>query len=162
MWCMPMKTRVQIEPRIIAAAFSLALSMGFVVAQTPSLKVSRVSSTEFDKVIESVHKDYLRGSTSVPEEDQIEEFDLLYDDVVSVLRQHGSFSDGGLEEADFASSRYVDPGPILVIVNSMPVSQSLMEDLVPVLAKLRGDHAVVFDGVEMVAVFSDGRILKSN
>ncbi len=91
-----------------------------------------------------------------------DEFDAFYDLVVAYLKTQGSFSDGGLEEADFSSSRWVDPRSILTVVADVPVTLVLAEGLVGELKKLHESHAVVFDGgLSVSCVTSDGRFLKS-
>jgi len=50
------------------------------------------------------------------------EFDVVYDQLVAVLRKIGSYSDGATEPADFSSSRWVDPAnQILVEVDPSSV-----------------------------------------
>lgn len=130
-------------------------------APTPAhpMKASPVSVQQFDDEVEALDR-ACRGQASLTsEEERIDEFDRFYDTVVEVLRNHGTFSDGGLEPADFSSSRYVDLSPVLVVVNDVPVSEPLLAALASELRNLPRLHGVVFDGVEQIAVFSDGRVL---
>ncbi|WP_395741468.1 hypothetical protein [Prosthecobacter sp.] len=90
------------------------------------------------------------------------EFDALYDVVVAYLKTQGSFSDGGLEEADFSSSRWGEPGSTMTVVANVPVTQTLAEGLWRELSKLTHPYVVVFDGgVETCCVTSDGRFLRA-
>lgn len=97
-------------------------------------------------------------SERIPEE----EFDALYDVVASFLRTQGSFSESGLEEADFSGNRWIDPKATLSLVSNIPISQSLAEGLRDVLQKLPRPHAVAFDGIDGTScVTSDGRFWRS-
>lgn len=90
------------------------------------------------------------------------EFDALYDLVIAYLKTQGSFSGGGLEEADFSSSRWVDPRSTLIVVANVAVTPTLAEGLWRELSALNQSYAVVFDGIDGVScVTSDGRFLKS-
>lgn len=91
-----------------------------------------------------------------------DEFDVFYNAVRDYLETQGSFCEGGLEEADFSSSRWVDPVSTLTVVSSVTVTQSMAEGLLRELMKLKKPHVVVFDGgIETSCVTSDGRFLKS-
>lgn len=129
-------------------------------AATPGLtmKVSQTSIQNLDDEVTALQKAYDRQASLTSKEQRIDEFDRFYDVVVKVLRNHGTFSDGGLEHADFSSSRYVDLSPVLVVVNDVPISEPLIAALASELRALQGVHGVVFDGVEQVAIFSDGRV----
>jgi hypothetical protein len=109
-----------------------------------------------------LQKAYNEQAKHIPEEDRIGEFDHFYDHVVGVLKRFGTFSDGGLEQADFSSSRYVDLSPVIVVVNHIAVSEELLAALMTELKKLPGVHGVAFDGAECVAVLSDGRVFTSH
>lgn len=91
-----------------------------------------------------------------------DEFDVFYNAVRSYLKTQGSFSEGVLDEADFSSSRWVDPASTLTVVSNVAVTQSMAEGLLQELKKLGKIHAVVFDGgIETSCVTSDGRFLKA-
>jgi|GEM_PF-4280337 len=91
-----------------------------------------------------------------------DEFDAFYNVVRAYLKTHGSFSDGGLEEADFSSSRWVSPMSTLTVVSNVPVTQMMAEGLIFELEKLKQPHVVVFHGgIESCCVTSEGRFLKA-
>lgn len=59
-------------------------------------------------------------------EQRVENFDRFYDLVKASLSLVGSFSEGGIDnDADFSSSRYVDPQRVLTIGSSVPVTEEL-------------------------------------
>lgn len=96
-------------------------------------------------------------SERIPEE----EFDELYDIVIAYLKTKGSFSDSGLEDADFSGSRWIDPMSTLTLVSNVPITLPLAEGLRDELQKLPRPHAVVFDGIDGTScVTSDGRFIR--
>ena len=74
----------------------------------------------------------------------------------------GSFSEGGLDgDADFSSSRYVDPGHVVTVVSSVPVTEVVLKKLLTECAAVGPDYAIQFDGIEGVAVlFTSGEFLR--
>jgi len=95
-------------------------------------------------------------------EQQIESFDRFYDLVKAALSGVGSFSEGGLDgDADFSSSRYVDPGHVVTVVSSVPVTEVVLKKLLTECAAVGPDYAIQFDGIEGVAVlFTSGEFLR--
>ncbi|MFO1483180.1 MAG: hypothetical protein U1F71_07405 [Verrucomicrobiaceae bacterium] len=90
-----------------------------------------------------------------------DEFDAFYDLVVAYLKTKGSFSEGGLDDNSFSSSRWVDPLPTLTVVSNVPITLSLAEGLHDEMQKLKRPHAVIFDGIDGTScVTSDGRFLR--
>lgn len=135
---------------MILAASTTVLAAFFFWANMVRMKTELVTDDEIRELSEKSRK--------IPEA----EFDALYDVVVAYLKTQGSFSDGGLEEADFSSSRWVDPSSTLTVVANVGVTPQLAEGLVQAMAGLKGHHAVVFDGgVENCCVTSEGRFLRS-
>ena len=123
------------------------------------MKRLKVSSRELEEAVEAQQSAYDEETKPLSNEERIVKFDHFYDAVVEVLKKHGSFSDGGLEKADFSSSRYVDPSSVICIVSKNTISEELLGALASELKKLPGVHGVIFDGGEPTAVFSDGRVL---
>lgn len=116
----------------------------------PRMKPEQVSDEEIFAFTETSH--------AISED----EFDAFYDVVMAYLKTQGSCSEGGVD-ADFLSSRWVDPISSLCVVSNVPVTQVIAEGLVEALAKLKKPHVVVFDGgFENSCVTSDGRFLKSS
>lgn len=95
-------------------------------------------------------------------EQKVENFDRFYDLVKAVLSHAGSFSEGGLDkDADFSSSRYVDPGHVVTVVSSVPVSEVVLKKLLTECAVMGPDYAVQFEGIEGATVlFMDGELVR--
>ena len=135
---------------MIVAASTVVLAAFFFWMNMNRMKPELVSDEEILAFIETSH--------AISED----EFDAFYDVVRAYLKKQGSFSDGGLEEADFSSSRWVDPMSTLTVVSNVPVTQVMAESLILELEKLKKPQVVVFDGgIETCCVTSDGRFLKS-
>lgn len=97
-------------------------------------------------------------------EQKVENFDRFYDLVKAVLARVGSFSEGGLDkDADFSSSRYVDPGHVVTVVSSVPVSEAVLKKLLAECAVVGANYAIQFDGVGGISVlFMSGEFLRGS
>lgn len=117
---------------------------------TNSIHWERVSSDEISKLHEE--------STKLSEDD----FDAFYDSVVKVVTKHGSFSDGGLDPADFSSSRYVDPCTCVIIASEKVMEEALAHDMSQALKHPERIRNVIFDSTRgQYGITSDGRFLRS-
>lgn len=133
------------------AASAAVLAAFFFWANMTRMKTDLVSGEEISAFTETFHP--------ISED----EFDVFYNEVRDYLKTQGRFSEGGIEEADFSSSRWVDPISRLTVVSNVSVTQSMAEGLLRVLMQLKEPRIVVFDGgIEKSCVTSDGRFLKVN
>lgn len=126
------------------------------------MKVELLKRKAFDSVLADIGSaGWPAGEKASPE--QIERFDWLYDQVVKIASKYGSFSDGGLEPSDFASSRYVDPVLVPLFTSSIQVPEPMWEELFQVLQNSGHPCAVVFDGPGgLQAITSTGRFIRAH
>jgi len=133
---------MQIEPRLISA--------------TLTEEAFEARMREFTKVCDKL-------DAHLKAEKKIDNFDQFYDLAKNALSAAGSFSEGGLDDADFSSSRYVDPGRILTIVSSVPITEELLQRLLSVCAIMGPDYAIMFDGIEGQSVlFTSGEFFRQS
>ena len=133
------------------AASTVVLAAFFFWANMTRMKTELVSDEEISAFTETSH--------TISDD----EFDVFYNVVRDYLKTQGSFSEGGLEEANFSSSRWVDPISTLTVVSNVTVTQSMAEGLLRELMQLKKPYVVVFDGgIETSCVTSDGRFLKAH
>lgn len=92
-------------------------------------------------------------SISVPD------YDAAFNALVEQLRLVESVSDGGLEEADFAVSRYVGPSSEITVVARPALAEKLVETAVNALNRIGRPFAITFDTGSYVCVVSSGHAL---
>ncbi|MES2507226.1 MAG: hypothetical protein V4599_11005 [Verrucomicrobiota bacterium] len=125
------------------------------------LKIEKVSSQRLDSLVEDVVKSGLKQDSQLSDEARVESFDQFYDLTVKAIQPYGSFSDGGLEDADFTSSRYVDPCRKITISTSISIDDKICQSIITQLTILKGERVVVFDGLNgQTAIFASGLIVK--
>jgi hypothetical protein len=124
--------------------------------------INVVSTTSFESSVKAIVDEGLEKDRHLTLDERAAKFDIFYDSLIDALKPLGTFSEGGFEDADFSSSRYVDPSRIAVISNSVPITTDAIKDIIVRLKQLQGAHVVVFDGIGgQTAIFSDGRVLRS-
>lgn len=128
----------------------------------PRLNIKTLSEEAIEALMKAFAKTSEGLDASLNPEQRIENFDRFYDLVKAALSGVGSFSEGGLDmDADFSSSRYVDPGHVVTVVSSVPVNEVVLKKLLTECAVVGPDYAVQFDGIEGGAVlFMSGEFVR--
>lgn len=118
---------------------------------------------DFNLLVEAVVICGMKEDSHLSDKQKVDRFDKFYDIIIQNLIDYGGFCKGGLDDSDFASSRYVDPTRKLVITSSISITEDICKSIVDKLKNLQGQHVVVFDAVgSQIAVFSSGQILSVN
>jgi hypothetical protein len=152
---------VSVFPALIAAA-AVSIFIFVFMHHEPRLNIKTLSEEAIEARMKAFGKACEGLDASLNPEQRIENFDRFYDLVKATLLEVGSFSEGGLDgDADFSSSRYVDPGHVVTVVSSVPVTEVVLKKLLTECAAVGPDYAIQFDGIEGGAVlFTSGEFLR--
>ena len=145
---------MKVFPSLIAAA-AVSIFIFVIMHNEPRLNIKTLSEEAIEARMKAFGKACEGLDASLNPEQRIKNFDRFYDLLKAALSHVGSFSEGGLDkDADFSSSRYVDPGHVVTVVSSVPVTEVVLKKLLTECAAVGPDYAIQFDGIEGISVLS--------
>lgn len=151
--------------QILATLIAGGLFVGLLITMktsSPELRKITISRADLDRRIREFEKSAY-PQEAVASEKVIADFDRFYDLVKQALESTWTFSDGGLDDADFSSSRYVAPGKIVTVVANRPVTEDVARRLLLACETMGEDYAVLFDGLEGESiVFGNGEFWQAS
>lgn len=152
---------MRVFPALIAAA-AVSFFIFVFMHHEPRLNIKTLSEEAAEARMRAFGKACEGLDASLSPEQRIENFDRFYDLVKAALLKVGSFSEDGLDmDADFSSSRYVDPGRVVTVVSSVPLTEMVLKKLLTECAVMGPDYAVQFDGIEgTMVLFMSGEFVR--
>ena len=147
---------------VLAVAATASFCIFVFMNQAPSLNITTLTEEAYEGRMKEFGESCVRLDAALNDEQRIEEFDRFYDLVKATLLESGSFSEDGIDlDADFLSSRWVDPQRVLTIVSSVPVTEELLRKLLTGCAVMGPDYAIEFDGIDGTSVlFMSGEFVR--
>ncbi len=147
---------------VLAVAATASFCIFAFMNKEPRLNITTLTEEAYESRMKEFAGTCARLDAALNDEQRIEEFDRFYDLVKAALLESGSFSEGGLDlEADFLSSRWVDPQRVVTVVSSVPVTEELLRKLLTGCAVMGPDYAIQFDGIDGTSVlFMSGEFVR--
>ncbi len=126
---------------------------------TTPMKIIYCTDAEIDRVLSEFDDANSTEDRALSEQQLVERYDSFFELVECGCRNVGTFGDALQMDADFISSRWVDPTRIVTVVSSKVITPVAVQSILEVVSKSKVLFAVDFDSIGgRLLLFSDGRL----